>query len=589
MKRRSDRVFEVCCGLVGVLFAAMATGLAAGASGKSEGVPSRSQPATLIMPSTGPADLAAPAATGRLPPAAPGAARSVVERIPGPGDTTPAYAQDDHWLDPGGQTWTMREQGHGQAIWLHQETSAPPIDEIGGRHPVAAYGTRRLTAGYAGPALNLVRNTDGAMLDIGFLASGGLDETLLAAFCARTECRVDRWYDQGGKGNDATQDIALARPVIRLSHRVGNAVSVVWDFETTSGAPPRFLVLPDGVSLNSASMSILWTGRFHNASMISPLIELGTRDEPFGFGFWDAHGDFYIGNAKHLGELPGHASSTPAVGLISASPDSTVTIYRNHLLEIPKMAAAPHSGGFIGRSKAFEQFGMMELGSLVLYDRPFSPGERFYGMQALGETFAIAQQQQDTYVVDGDSITQGIASLYLQSYQRDMERLLPTGFVFYNAAWAGKTLDGPGGLLDRFGPFTSRLYNPNARNNILSVLAGTNDLQNGETGAHIFDLLGRYAASARKAGFRVVVCTVLPRRSFTPAIEAERRSLNALVAGGWRGMADGFVDLAADPVLGPEDALKDPNVYILDGIHLTDYGYQTLASDMAEVVNRLVR
>ena len=516
-------------------------------------------------------------------------APNVTQRPPGPADGPPAYAQDEHWLDGDGHSWSMRDKGDGQTMWLFLEPTALPLDEIGGRRPIAAYGTRRLTAAYAGPAINVVRASDGAALDIGFLQSGALDETLLAGFCASTECRVAKWYDQSGTGNDATQDAPIARPAIRLSHRTGNALSLIWDFEMTSGAPPRYLVLPDGVSLSSGDMGLLWTGRFHNASMISPLVELGTDDDPFGFGFWDAHGDFYIGDAKHVGELPGHASTTPAIGLISTSPDGTITNFRNHLVAIGKLISATHQGGFIGKTKAFDQYGMIELSSLILYPRSLTPAERFYGMQAMSETFAIPQQQQDTYVVDGDSISQGIASLYLQSYQRDMERLLPSGLVLYDAAWAGKSLGGPNGLIDRFRPFTSHLYNPNARNNILSVLAGTNDLQNGETGEHVFELLKRYATAARQTGFKVVVCSVIPRRSFTPAIETERQRLNSLLASRWQDIADGFVDLAADPLLGPTDALSDHNVYITDGTHLTDFGYQTLAGDMAQVVNRLMR
>ena len=533
--------------------------------------------------------MAGPQSTQAAEPVRPGPAPGVTERRPGPADGPPVYAQDEHWLDRDGHSWSMRDKGHGQTMWLYQEPAALPLDEIGGHRPIAAYGSRRLTAAYAGPAINVVRASDGTALDIGFLQDGTLDETLLAGFCASTECRVAKWYDQSGHGNDATQDTAIARPAVRLSHRTGNAVSLIWDFEMTSGAPPRYLVLPEGVTLNSGNMGVLWTGRFHNASMISPLIELGTDEDPFGFGFWDAHGDFYIGDAEHVGELPGHATMTPAIGLISTSPEGTITNYRNHLLSIGKVIAATHQGGFIGRTKAFDQYGMLELSSLILYPRPLTPAERFYGMQAMSETFAIPQQQQDTYVVDGDSISQGIASLYLQSYQRDMERLLPSGIVLYDAAWAGKTLDGPGGLIDRFRPFTSRLYNPRARNNILSVLAGTNDLQNGETGQHVFELLKRYAAAARQTGFKVVVCSIMPRRSFTPAMEAERGHLNSLLVSGWQGFADGFVDLAADPLLGPTDALDDQNVYITDGTHLTDYGYQTLANDMAQVVDGLIR
>jgi lysophospholipase L1-like esterase len=549
-------------------------------------------PAPVRLPRVSPAAMTIAGPKAADPPAAASTALpgpSVVGRRPGPADGAPIYAQDEHWLDGDGRSWSMRDKGNGQTMWLYQEPAALPVDEIGGHRPIAAYGTKRLTAAYAGPAIDVVRASDGAALDIGFLQNGALDETLLAGFCASTECRVAKWYDQSGNGNDATQDAPIARPAVRLSHRTGNAVSLIWDFEMTSGAPPRFLVLPDGVAIDSAKMGMLWTGRFHNASMISPLVELGTDEDPFGFGFWDAHGDFYLGDAKHLGELPGHATVTPAIGLISASPDGTVANYRNHLIALGKPVSASHQGGFIGRTKAFDQYGMIELSSLILYARPLTPGERFYGIQAMSETFGIPQQQQDTYVVDGDSISQGIASLYLQSYQRDMERLLPPGFVLYDAAWAGKSLAGPGGLVERFRPFTSHLYNPHARNNILSILAGTNDLQNGEAGQDIFELLKRYAAAAKQAGFKVVVCSIMPRRTFTPKMEAERQRLNGLLISDWQDFADGFVDLASDPLLGPLAALDDHNVYITDGTHLTDYGYQTLANDMAQVVDRLIR
>ena len=514
---------------------------------------------------------------------------TVTERRPNSLDGRPAYAQDDHWLDSSGETWAMREQGVDRVVWLYQEPTALPIDEIGGTRPIAAFATKRLSLAYTGPLLAITRGSDASTMDVGFNAAGGLDEPALAAFCAHTECRVAKWYDQSGRHNDATQPLASARPAIRLSHRVGDAVSVIWDFEMTSGAPPRWLILPKTMTIDSGNMGILWTGRFHNASMISPLIELGTDDDAFGFGFWDAHGDFYIGDAKHLGEVPGHAALTPSIGLISASPQSTVTNYRNHSIEIGKLASTTHTGGLIGRTVAFSQYGMMELSSLILYDRPLSSADRFYGLQAMGETFHVPQQQQDVFVADGDSISQGIASLYLQSYQRDMERLLPSGFVFYNAAWAGKTLDGPGGLLDRYAAFTSKLYNPAARNNILTVLAGTNDLEAGRPAKQIFDALRRYAIEARSTGFRVVVSTVLPRRSFTPPIEVERGSLNAMIVNHWREFSDGLVDLAADHALGADKAFNDPTVYISDGTHLTDYGYQTVARDMAEIVDRVIQ
>lgn len=514
---------------------------------------------------------------------------SVVQRQPGAADGPPAYRQDMHWLDPAGQSWAMREVGDGRAAWLYQDPAASVIDQIGGSRPAAAYGTRRLTVSYAGPAFRVIRGNDVTTSDIGFLPDGRLDESALAALCARAECRVARWYDQSGNRNDAVQPVRTAQPVVRLAHRTGNSVSITWDYEAGSGAAARALVLPRSLSVDSANMGLLWTGRFHNASIISPLIELGVDRNAFNFGFWDAHGDFYLGTPGQLNEMPGHASLSAGIGLISSSPgEGVVTNYRNREVTLGALRPQAHNGGYIGKSVIYGQDGMMELSSLIIYDRALTPADRFFGLQAAGENFDIAQQQQDTYVADGDSLTQGLASSYLQSYSWFMEKLLPRSLVLYDAGWAAKTLDGPGGLLDRYGGFTSRLYNPNASNNVISLLAGTNDIQNGSNGQQVARLVRQYAEKARQTGFKVIVCTILPRASFTAQMEAQRKTANTMIRAGWQDFADGLADVAADPKLGAANAPANTDVYAADGVHLTDFGYQLVGRDMADVVNRLL-
>jgi lysophospholipase L1-like esterase len=515
---------------------------------------------------------------------------SVMQRIPGPQDAAPMYRQDMIWLDQQGRSWAMRDAGSGGASWLYQEPAARVLDEIGGVRPTAAYGTRRLTASYTGPLVGVIRVGDGASLDVGFLPNDQLDEAALGSFCGRGECRVARWYDQSGNRNDAVQTVPAARPAIRLAHRVGNAVSVMWDYEATSGAPARALVLPRGVAIDSGSMGIMWTGRFHNASMISPLIELGTDAEAFNFGFWDAHGDFYFGTPNELREIPGHAATTASVGVISSSQaDGTIVNYRNARTGAGTLKPKPHAGGFIGQSSAYRQNGMMELSSLVLYARPLSPGDMQFGRQALGENFGIAQQQQDVYVADGDSITQGIASPYLQGYPWHIEKLLPASLVVYNAGWAGKTLGGADGLVDRYQKFTAALYNACATNNVISLFAGTNDIQAGANAEQVYREMRSYLALARKTGFRVVIGTILPRATFSASMEAHRVALNGMLRADWAKFADGLADFASDPTLGRAGATSNQDVYAADGIHLTDYGYQVAARVMADAVLPLLR
>ncbi len=515
--------------------------------------------------------------------------RSAMDRAPTAADGPPLFQQDMHWLAPDGRSWAMRDLGHGRAVWLAEEPAARVVDEVGGERPRAAFGTLRLTGGYNGPALAVVNSVTKAALNVGFLPDGTLDEPALASFCAQAECRLARWFDQSGHGLDAVQNNPAAQPAIRLSHRSGRPLSVIWDFEATSGGPGRALALPAALSIDSGNMAILWTGRFHNASLISPLVELGTDADAFNFGYWDAHGDFYLGTRNHLSELPGHAAQTAAVGLISSSPaEGVVTNYRNQLLAQGKLPPEMHRGGLVGQTLAYKQSGMMELSSLILYDRGLTPLERFNAVKALGENFAIAQQQPDVYVADGDSLTQGIATQYLQSYPWHMERLLPRSAAIYDAAWAAKTLGGPGGLASRYDAFTAKLFNPRARRNVISLFGGTNDLQNGCDDRELVRLVQQYAAAARKSGFKVVVATVIPRATFNPKMEGFRIAANAALRARWKEFADGLVDLAANPAFSDPRGAGSADIYAEDGVHLTDFGTQIVAADMAVAVTALL-
>ena len=518
-----------------------------------------------------------------------GSLPDTVERKPSASDGNPAYQQDMQWLDPDGRSWVMRELARNRSVWLSEDPTGRAIDAIGGARPAAAYGTLRLTSTYAGPALGVVNSTTKTTATIGFLPDGSLDEAGFALACGRAECRVARWYDQSGHGLDAVQKDPSAQPIIRLSHRTGQAVSIIWDFEATGGGSGRSLALPSGLAIDSGNMGILWTGSFHSAALVSPLIELGVNEEAFNFGYWDVHGDFYMGTRNHLSELAGHAALTAAVGLISSSPgEGIVTNYRNQLIAQGKMPSETHRGGLIGQTLVYKQSGMMELSSLILYDRGLTPLERITAIQALGENFKIPQQQVDVYVADGDSMTQGIYTQYLQSYPWYLQRLLPRSLAVYNAGWATKTVGGAGGLLARYGEFTAKLYNPHSRTNVISLMAGTNDLQNGTDDKELAKLIQQYAILARKTGFKVVVSTILPRASFNPKMEAYRNSVNAILRKSWKDFADGIADLAGDPAFADAKIVGDSTIYAEDGIHLTDTGYQIVADAMSSTIRPLL-
>jgi hypothetical protein len=99
---------------------------------------------------------------------------------------------------------------------------APPRPEgpcdiyaAGGSPCVAAHSTTRaLYASYNGPLYQIMRQSDGKMLDIGVVqpaaspvpnAGGYANSAAQDAFCANTYCWITTIYDQSGKGNNLVQ------------------------------------------------------------------------------------------------------------------------------------------------------------------------------------------------------------------------------------------------------------------------------------------------------------------------------------------------------------------------------------------------
>lgn len=75
-----------------------------------------------------------------------------------------------------------------------------------------AFSFRRLRSAYTGPCIQIQRNTDNALLDIGF-AGGLLDWAAIEAFIGVNTGRIRNWYDQSGNGRNASNTIS-AQPEI---------------------------------------------------------------------------------------------------------------------------------------------------------------------------------------------------------------------------------------------------------------------------------------------------------------------------------------------------------------------------------------
>lgn len=87
--------------------------------------------------------------------------------------------------------------------------AAAPCDiyASGGTPCVAAHSTTRaLFSAYAGPLYQVKRISDGALININPLSTGGIANAAAQdAFCAGTTCVIATIYDQSGKSNHLTQ------------------------------------------------------------------------------------------------------------------------------------------------------------------------------------------------------------------------------------------------------------------------------------------------------------------------------------------------------------------------------------------------
>jgi lysophospholipase L1-like esterase len=165
--------------------------------------------------------------------------------------------------------------------------------------------------------------------------------------------------------------------------------------------------------------------------------------------------------------------------------------------------------------------------------------------------------------------------------------LLPGGLTMVNLGVPGQTT---GMMAADAAAQVDPLFSPQRDANVLVVWEGTNDLAYGTSppldAAQAYRHLASYSTARRKAGFRVVVCTVLPREG-SARFDAARSDLNERLRAGWRRFADALADVAADPAIGPAGAELD-TTYYRDTVHLTPAGYGLVARRVAAAVRELL-
>ena len=213
---------------------------------------------------------------------------------------------------------------------------------VGGTPCVAAHSsTRALYASYNGPLYQVMRQSDGKMLDIGVVQpkagdpGGYADASAQDAFCSNTHCWITKLYDQSGKGNHLVQaprggfsgpamggfnniPIADMAPVTINGHKVYGVFI----------APGMGLRLNDakGTAVDDQAQGQYWviSGQHYNSGCCFDYGNAETDSRDDGDGTMETT---YYGNANswYFGQAPGPWIMTDQennlVGCVNPSPN----------------------------------------------------------------------------------------------------------------------------------------------------------------------------------------------------------------------------------------------------------------------------
>jgi hypothetical protein len=124
-------------------------------------------------------------------------------------------------------------------------------------------------------------------------------------------------------------------------------------------------------------------------------------------------------------------------------------------------------------------------------------------------------------------------------------------------------------------------YDPNYKSNVFALWGGINDLLYTQNSPQqILDLLQTYWQNARNTGFKVLAFTITPCAvggTENAVEESNRQTLNALIRQSSSNY-DALADLGTDNRIGQSGDEFNSIYFYNDLIHMTDNGFQVVAS-----------
>lgn len=472
---------------------------------------------------------------------------------------------------------------NGSASWARLQPSyALPLD-VAGANVQAGYSTCLIRQAYAGNAMTITRASDSTTQALGFVQVPPyanvkcFDTALAAKFCAGTTCRATTFNDQQGGTKDCTQATFASAPLV-LFDTLGNWATITFDGVVAT----EFCTMPAGVAVTNPNLSIIAVAQPKRLTAIQAMINLGPNSGN-QFGLWNfVNGStqktpVIVGNDPfaNLGTTP--AEDGPAV--YAAIQSSSFASWVNETSSTASLSGntSAFTGGQIGEEGAFGTAYNGNISTVIIKSTALSATERTNVFNALYRLHGIGPQYAENNLVTlGDSITAGPGAgdgpgwAYLLGKQLNM-RLVNDG----TAGTKCSDMD------TNFATFTAPLLYSTSRNNVLTLMCGTNDLIAGFTASAVITSQQSIVAKAAAAGFTVLVATILP---VPPgSFETQRTTINAAIRAGYPG-ASGVIDFAGSSVMGQAGQNTNSTYYNADNEHPNQLGNEVLAQISLPVV-----
>lgn len=257
--------------------------------------------------------------------------------------------------------------------------------------------------------------------------------------------------------------------------------------------------------------------------------------------------------------------TSAASGIVIHRDDATATS--------PAVMPRPlNAGGFYGRTGAV--IARQDFFAFVFYPAGLSAADaatlKAY-LAPLYKTNAFRNPPLNL-AMQGDSKTYGMYTPFNATITRQLDQSYAGAAMVRNFGIPGNTIrQDLGNLL-----LVGTKYLEPARTNIAIISEGGNDLLAGRTASQVWADYMTACAALRAGGWaRVVATTITPvsvnANGVTPAVEAQRVALNAMIIANAGGLFDAVANYNTIPQLGADGA---PNLaYLPDGLHETEAAY----------------